>query len=100
MSLTFYCFLLSVIMFSLGILIFILKKNFFFMLIGLEIMLNACLLLFVCAGNYWNNEIGQIIYIFMITISSAEICINLSLLFNFYKINNTLNISSLSELKK
>ncbi|WP_343189196.1 NADH-quinone oxidoreductase subunit NuoK [Buchnera aphidicola (Chaitoregma tattakana)] len=96
----FYCFILSAAMFSLGILVFVIKKNFFLMLIGLEIMINSCLLLFISSGNYWNDALGQIIYIFIITISAVEVCINLSLLFKFYKINNTLNVNSLSELKK
>ncbi|BGI51358.1 MAG: NADH-quinone oxidoreductase subunit NuoK [Buchnera aphidicola (Ceratovacuna japonica)] len=96
----FYCFVLSALIFSLGVFIFFLKNNIFFMLLGLEVMLNGCLLLFITSGNYWNNENGQIIYIFIITASAAEVCVSLSLLFKFYKINNTLNINLLSELKK
>ncbi|WP_343184147.1 NADH-quinone oxidoreductase subunit NuoK [Buchnera aphidicola (Ceratovacuna keduensis)] len=96
----FYCFILSVLIFSLGTLIFFIKNNLFLMMIGLEIMINACLLLFIISGNYWNNESGQIIYIFIITSSAAEVCVSLSLLLKFYKINNTLNVNLLSELKK
>ncbi|WP_343188323.1 NADH-quinone oxidoreductase subunit NuoK [Buchnera aphidicola (Ceratoglyphina bambusae)] len=94
------CFIFCVIMFLLGVLIFILKKNLFFMLIGIEIMTNACLLLFVISSNFWNSSDGNVMYIFIITTSAAEVCVSLSFLFKFYKINNTLNIDSLSELKK
>lgn len=90
---------LAVILFSLGLTSIFIRKNFLFMLIGLEIMLNAVAILFILAGNYWHQADGQIMFILVLSIAAAEASIGLSLLLKMYRINKTLNIDILNELQ-
>ena len=90
----------SMLLFFLGFLCLVIRKNVLYLLIGLEIMINSIALSLVFIGNYWNQINGQIMYIFIITIAASEASIGLAFLINIYKHKNTLNIDSLREIKK
>ncbi|CAL4319499.1 NADH-quinone oxidoreductase subunit NuoK [Buchnera aphidicola] len=92
--------ILSIFLFCLGFLCFIMRKNLLYLLIGLEIMINSIALAIVFIGKFLHQMDGQIMYIFIITISAAEASIGLAFLINLYKNKNTLNIDSLCETKK
>ncbi|CAL4319497.1 NADH-quinone oxidoreductase subunit NuoK [Buchnera aphidicola] len=85
-------------LFLLGLISVILHKNLFFILIGLEIMINSISLFLVCIGNYWNNHDGHMLYILIITISAIEASLSLSLLIQYFRNTNTLNINKLREI--
>lgn len=91
---------LSTILFFLGILCVIIRKNLLYVLIGLEIMINSLALALVFIGNYWNQVDGQVMFIFIITIAACEASIGLSFLINIYKYKKTLDIDFLSRMKK
>ncbi|NIH40990.1 MAG: NADH-quinone oxidoreductase subunit NuoK [Buchnera aphidicola (Periphyllus aceris)] len=92
--------ILSIILFCLGFLCLIVRRNLLYVLLGLEIMINSLALFFVVIGNYWNQIDGQVIYIFIITIAASEASIGLAFLINVYKYKKTLDIDILSEMKK
>jgi NADH-quinone oxidoreductase subunit K len=50
----------------------VIRRNLLFMLISLEIMINAAALAFVVAGSYWGQTDGQIMYILAISLAAAE----------------------------
>ena len=56
-----------------------------FMLIGLEIMINASALAFVVAGSYWGQTDGQVMYILAISLAAAEASIGLALLLQLHR---------------
>ncbi len=70
-----------------------------FMLISLEIMINAAALAFVVAGSYWGQADGQIMYILAISLAAAEASIGLALLLQLHRRRQNLNIDSVSELR-
>jgi len=90
---------LPVILFVLGMTGMIIRKNFLFMLISLEIMLNSAALAFVIAGSYWKQEDGQIMYILSITLAAVESGINLALLLRLHSYQQNLNVDKMSEMK-
>ncbi|CAL4319759.1 NADH-quinone oxidoreductase subunit K [Buchnera aphidicola (Chaitophorus populicola)] len=92
--------ILSMLLFFLGFICLIIQRNLLYVLIGLEIMINAIALMIVCIGNYWKQIDGQIMYIFIITIAASEASVGLAFLINIYKYKNTLDINVLSEIKK
>ncbi|QCI27123.1 NADH-quinone oxidoreductase subunit NuoK [Buchnera aphidicola] len=92
------CFFLSILLFLLGLSAILFNKNLLFILIGLEIMINSISLLFVFISDYWNHIDGQIMYIFIITLSAIEASISLALLIQHFKKVYTLNINKLSEI--
>ncbi|ADV33871.1 NADH-quinone oxidoreductase subunit K [Candidatus Blochmanniella vafra str. BVAF] len=82
---------LSIILFVLGLLGVIIKKNFFFMLLGLEIVINSAALAFVVVGTYLGQEYGQIMYMLIITVAASESAVSLALLLHLYRRYGTLN---------
>lgn len=90
---------LAAILFVLGLTALVLRRNVLFMLIGLEIMINAAALAFVVAGSYWVKADGQIMYILAISLAAAEASIGLALLLQLYRRRQTLDIDALSEMK-
>ena len=85
--------ILAAILFVLGLTGLVIRRNLLFMLIGLEIMINASALAFVVAGSYW----GQ--YILAISLAAAEASIGLALLLQLHRRRQNLNIDSVSEMR-
>ncbi|WP_425619742.1 NADH-quinone oxidoreductase subunit NuoK [Buchnera aphidicola] len=90
---------LSLTLFILGLTSLMIRRNIFFLLISLEIMVNAAGLALITVGSYWKQVDGQIMYIFVITLAASEASIALALLLQLYKRNKTLNIDILNEMK-
>ncbi|WP_343126647.1 NADH-quinone oxidoreductase subunit NuoK [Buchnera aphidicola] len=90
----------SLILFFLGFISLIIRRNFFFMLISLEIMTNSIAFLWVIVGKYWGNIEGQIMYIVIVTIAASEASVALMIMLNIYQKYKTLNINKLSENNK
>ncbi|MDR5617826.1 NADH-quinone oxidoreductase subunit NuoK [Arsenophonus sp.] len=90
--------ILAAILFVLGLICLLVRRNLFFMLIGLEIMINSAILAFVVSGSYWEQADGQIMYIVTISFAAAEASIGLALLLQFYRYYNNLNIDEVSEM--
>lgn len=64
--------ILAAILFVLGLTGLVIRRNLLFMLIGLEIMINASALAFVVAGSYWGQTDGQVMYILAISLAAAK----------------------------
>ena len=89
--------ILAAILFVLGLTGLVIRRNLLFMLIGLEIMINA--LAFVVAGSYWGQTDGQVMYILAISLAAAEASIGLALLLQLHRRRQNLNIDSVSEMR-
>ncbi|WWP00327.1 MAG: NADH-quinone oxidoreductase subunit NuoK [Candidatus Dasytiphilus stammeri] len=83
--------ILSTIIFLLGIIIVFTRRNLLFMLIGIEIMLNAAALVFIISGSAWKQIDSQIMYILTITIAAIEASIGLALLLQLHRYYHHLN---------
>jgi NADH-quinone oxidoreductase subunit K len=71
---------LAFALFLLGLLGLLTRKNLVFVLMSIEIMLNAAGLLFITAGLRWGNADGQIMLIFVLNLAGAELALGLALL--------------------
>ncbi len=71
---------LAVALFLLGLLGLLARKNLVFVLMSVEIMLNAAGLLFITAGMRWGNPDGQVMLIFVFNLAGAELAVGLALL--------------------
>jgi NADH-quinone oxidoreductase subunit K len=71
---------LSLALFLLGLLGLLTRKNLVFVMMSIEIMLNAAGLLFITAGMRWGNPDGQIMLIFIFNLAGAELALGLVLL--------------------
>jgi len=91
--------ILAAVLFVLGLTSLVIRRNLLFMLIGLEIMINAAALALVVAGSYWGQADGQVMYILAISLAAAEASIGLALLLHLYHRRQTLNIDTVSEMR-
>ncbi|HVN97615.1 MAG TPA: NADH-quinone oxidoreductase subunit NuoK [Syntrophorhabdaceae bacterium] len=72
------------IIFLVGMTGVLIRRNVIFMLLSLEIMLNATGLAFVAAGAKWAEPDGQIMFIFILSAAAAEVSVGLALILWFY----------------
>lgn len=91
--------LLAGILFSLGLIGLLVRRNLMFMLMSLEVMLNAAGLAFVVAGSRWQQADGQIAFLFILAMAAAEVSVGLALVLQLYRHVNTLDADVLSEMK-
>jgi len=89
---------LSGFLFSIGLLIILIKKNIIFVLIGTELMLNAANLNLVIFSHKWGGNSGQIFALFAVVVAAAEIAIALALLLNIFKLRGISDLDKLNEL--
>jgi len=76
--------LLAAVLFTLGVTGLLTRRNVVFMLISIEVMLNAAGLAFVAAGARWGQSDGQVIFIFVLAMAAAEVAVGLALVLQLY----------------
>lgn len=91
--------LLAAILFVLGLIGVLVRRNIIFILMSLEIMLNAAGLAFVVAGSRWAQADGQIMFILILTLAAAEVSIGLALILRIYHRFRTLDADAVSEMR-
>lgn len=91
--------ILAAILFCLGLLGVLVRRNIIFMLISLEVMLNAAGLAFIAAGSLWNQADGQIMFLAVVTLGAAEVAVGLGLTLLLFRRYNSVNVDNLNELK-
>ena len=91
--------ILAAILFSLGLAGVLVRRNIVFMLMSLEIMLNAAGLAFIVAGARWGQADGQVMFILILTLAAAEVAVGLALVLNFYHHFRSLDAHEASTLK-
>ncbi|MBA4290757.1 MAG: NADH-quinone oxidoreductase subunit NuoK [Pseudomonas sp.] len=90
---------LAGVLFSLGLIGLMVRRNILFVLMSLEVMMNATALAFIVAGSRWAQADGQVMFILVITLAAAEASIGLAILLQLYRRFNTLDIDAASEMR-
>lgn len=90
--------ILAALLFVIGLVGLVTRRNTLFVLMCLEIMLNSAGLAFIVAGARWGGPDGQVMFIFVITLAAAEASIGLGLLLQLYRRFKTLDIDAASEM--
>jgi NADH-quinone oxidoreductase subunit K len=91
--------LLAGVLFGLGLLGVLVRRNIVLILLCIEIMLNAAGLAFVVAGSYWGQPDGQIMFLFILTMAAAEVSVGLALVLQLYHHFKTLDADAASEMR-
>jgi NADH-quinone oxidoreductase subunit K len=89
----------SGILFCLGLLGVILRRNLLVMYMGLELMLNAANLALVAFSRYNNKLDGQIFVFFVITVAAAEVAVGLALIVALYRKRQSAHVEDLTAMK-
>lgn len=90
---------LAGVLFCLGLVGLMVRRNVLFVLMSLEIMMNAAGLAFIVAGSRWAQADGQVMFILVITLAAAEAAVGLALLLQLYRRFHTLDIDVASEMR-
>ena len=89
----------AIILFGLGFAGVMVRRNILFMLISIEVMMNAAALAFVVAGSRWLQPDGQIMFIMILTLAAAEASIGLAILLRLHRQFHSLDIDAASEMR-
>ena len=76
-----------------------LRRNLLFMLMSLEVMLNASALAFIAAGARWQAADGQVMFLFVLTVAAAEVAVGLGLLLQIQGRYKTLDMDAVTRLR-
>jgi NADH-quinone oxidoreductase subunit K len=90
---------LSAILFAIGLIGFLSRRNLILMLVSLEIMLNAVNVNFAAFSHYLLEERGQILALFVIAVAAAEAAIGLGLVIALSRNRPGINVENLTQLK-
>jgi NADH-quinone oxidoreductase subunit K len=94
-----YSLLLAGILFSLGLLGVLVRRNLLFVLMSIEIMINAAALAFVAAGSRWQQPDGQVMFIMVLTLAAAETSVGLAVLLQLQRRFHTLDTDAASDMR-
>jgi NADH-quinone oxidoreductase subunit K len=91
--------LLAAILFVMGLVGVLVRRNIIFMLISVEVMLNAAGVAFVAAGSRWGQADGQIMFLLILSMTAAEVSVGLALVLHLFWQSKTLDADRASEMK-
>jgi NADH-quinone oxidoreductase subunit K len=91
--------LISVLMFFIGILGTLTRRNALIFFLSIEMMLNAANLLFVAFSRLWGNEIGLTWVFFVLVVAAAEAAVGLAIIINVFRKKQIVDIDQYDELR-
>jgi NADH-quinone oxidoreductase subunit K len=94
-----YYILLSAVLFSIGVLGVLVRRNPLVIFMSIELMLNAANLAFVAFARTFNDLSGQIFVFFVIAVAAAEVAVGLALIVAIFKSRHSINVDEMSFLK-
>ena len=86
------------ILFFLGLIGLLVRRNLVFMLMSIEIMFNSAGLVFIIAARLWNQPDGQVMFIFILAVTAVEVAIGLALILQVYHHFKTLDVDAIRKL--
>lgn len=89
---------LAAILFCVGLFGILIRRDFLFVLMSIEVMMNAAALAFVAAGSRWGQPDGQVMFILTLTLAAAEASIGLAMVLLLQRRFQTLDTSAAGEL--
>ncbi len=90
---------IAAILFGIGMVGLLVRRNIIFMLVSIEMMLNAAGLAFVAAGSRWVQADGQVMFLFILAMAAAEVSVGLALVILLYNRYKTLDTDVASQMR-
>ncbi|PJF36186.1 MAG: NADH-quinone oxidoreductase subunit NuoK [Candidatus Thermofonsia Clade 1 bacterium] len=94
-----YFVVLSAVLFIMGVLGVLVRRNAIMIFMSVELMLNAANLALVAFAQQWNNVGGQLIVFFVITIAAAEVAVGLALIVAIFRTKKSIDIDELNAMQ-
>lgn len=89
----------SALLFCLGLMGVVLRRNLLVIYMSLELMLNAANLALVAASRFVGNLDGQVMVFFVVTVAAAEVAVGLALIVALYRRRQTAHVEDLTALR-
>ncbi len=97
--LTTHALVLAIMLFCVGLAGLLIRRNVLYMLLSIEIMLNAASLAFIAGGARWGQADGQIMFLFILALAAAEVSVALGIVLQVSYRFQTLDADAFSELR-
>jgi NADH-quinone oxidoreductase subunit K len=94
-----YYLAISGILFTLGAMGVLIRRNALVIFMSVELMLNAGNLAFVAFARMYNTFSGQLFVFFVMTVAAAEVAVGLALIVAIFRTKNSINVDQMSSLK-
>lgn len=91
--------ILAAILFVIGLVGVLVRRDLIFILLSIEVMLNAAGLAFVVAGSHWAQADGQVMFLFILVMAAAEVCVGLALVLQLNHKFKTLDTDSANRMR-
>lgn len=91
--------ILSALLFTLGVVGFLIKRSLITVFMSIELMLNAVNLSFVTFAHEWHAVKGQIFVFFVMMVAAAEAAVGLAIIIAIYRARATLNVDQIDLMK-
>ena len=91
--------LLAAALFIAGLVGLMERRNIIFVLMSLEVMLNASALAFIAAGAHWGQPDGQIVFMLILSVAAAEVSVGLGLVLQIQRRFKTLDMDNANRLR-
>jgi len=98
LPISYYLFFCTVL-FIIGLIGVLVKRNALLLFMSIELMLNSINLLLAAFSVYHNNPSGQILVIFIMVVAAAEVAVGLAILVSSYRNTSSVDINLLNQLK-
>lgn len=95
----YYYLAVSTIVFTLGMIGVLVRRNIMIILMSLELMLNAVNLNLLAFSRMWGGVTGQVFAVFVIVVAAAEAAVGLAIVIAVYRHRETINIDDINLLK-
>jgi NADH-quinone oxidoreductase subunit K len=90
---------LSVILFTIGVLGVVIRRNAIVIFMCIELMLNAVNLSFVAIARSLSSLDGQVIVLLVMTVAAAEAAVGLAIIISIFRTKGTINVDEINLLK-
>jgi NADH-quinone oxidoreductase subunit K len=94
-----YYIVLSAILFTIGVVGVLTRRNALIIFMSIELMLNAANLAFVAFGSVIKSFSGQIFVFFVIAVAAAEVAVGLALIVEIFKSKRSIDVDQMSSMK-
>jgi NADH-quinone oxidoreductase subunit K len=90
---------LSGILFTIGVIGVLVRRNPLVIFMSIEVMLNAANLAFVAFGQVWGTADAQVIVLFVMTVAAAEVAVGLGIIVAIFRARHRISVDDLSMLR-
>ena len=94
-----YYLILSAILFTIGVVGVLVRRNAIIIFMSIELMLNAVNLSFVAISKFLDSLDGQIFVFFVMTVAAAEVAVGLAIIINLFRNKETVNVDEINIMK-